>query len=309
MALVTIFCSFSMLAPIAALLAALMIRSTALNHHQLTIIFTPPILAMHGLNLSFLSDLGGIPLQFISVLHSLWTMDLLLWRDPRRDCKLIHRTSAHIKSNTKVQKENQRVWEEAYPESMARRASWVWNLVWSRRYTNWNTGHPNSTSLHKHQPSPMICSISYIRQTFPEMLLIYICLDIATYLSSPDPYWSSPSSLSISAPFSSPGLQLPNLLSSILASGSFARVTRTAIMAFRYYVSLQLGYWIGILPILLFGRWRILGAEWGKPHAWPPFLGGFGMIGERGVRGFWGDTWHQSMRYVRPSKYHYRHMY
>jgi hypothetical protein len=172
MALVTILRSFSMLAPIAALPAALMIRSTALNYHQLATIFTPTILAMHGLNLYFLSDLGGIPLHFISVLHSLWTMDLLLWRDPRRDFKLTHRTSAHINSNMKVQKENKRVWEEAYPESMTRRASWVWNLVWSWRYTNWNTGHPNSTSLHKNQPSPTISSISYIRQTFPKILLM-----------------------------------------------------------------------------------------------------------------------------------------
>jgi len=124
--------------------------------------------------------------------------------------------------------------------------------------------------------------LSYIRQTFPEMLLMYICLDIVTYLSSPDPYWSSPSSLSISAPFSSSGLKLPNLLSSILTSGSCAGAIRTAIMAFRYYASLQLGSWIGILPILLFSHWRILGAEWGAPHAWPPFLGGFGAIGEKG---------------------------
>jgi hypothetical protein len=172
---------------------------------------------------------------------------------------------------------------------MTRRASWVWNLVWSWRYTNWNTGHPNSTSLHKNQPSPTISSIFNIRQTFPEILLMYLCLNIITYLSSPNIYWTSSSSLSISAPFSSLELQLPNFLLSILASGSFARAAVTAIMAFRYYASLQLGYWIGILPILLFGYWRILRAEWGKPHAWPPFLGGFGMISERGVRGFWGD--------------------
>jgi hypothetical protein len=62
MALVTILRSFSMLAPIAALPATLMIRSTALNHHQLATIFTPPILAMHGLNLYFFSDLGRNPL-------------------------------------------------------------------------------------------------------------------------------------------------------------------------------------------------------------------------------------------------------
>jgi hypothetical protein len=309
MALVIIFRSLGILAPIAVLPAALTISSTTLNHHQLAAIFALPILAMHGLNLYFLSDFGGIPLQFISVLHSLWTMDLLLWRDPRRDFKLLHRTSGPIKSNTKIKKENQLVWEEAYPELMTRRASWIWNLVWSWRYTNWNTGHPKSTTLHKYQPSPAISSISYIRQTFPEMLLMYLCLDIVTYLSSPDPYWSSPLSLSISAPFSSPGLQLPNLLSSILASGSFARATRTAIMAFRYYASLQLGYWISILPILLLGHWRILGAEWGTPHAWPPFLGGLGMISEKGVGGFWGDTWHQSMRYVRHFQTHHQHKY
>jgi hypothetical protein len=123
MALVIILRSLSILAPIAALPAALMVPSTALNHHQLATIFASPILAIHSLNLYFLSDFGGISLQFISVLHSLWTMDLLLGRDPRKDFSLIHRTSANIKSNTKIQKENQQVWEEAYPESMTRKAS------------------------------------------------------------------------------------------------------------------------------------------------------------------------------------------
>jgi hypothetical protein len=181
MSLVTILRSLSILAPIAALPVPLMIPSTAFNHHQLATIFAPPILAMHGLNLCFPSDFGGIPLQFISVLHSLWAMDLLLWRDPRRDFKLIHRTSAPITSNKKAKKENQPVWEEAYPESMTRRVGWFWNLVWSWRYTNWNTGHPNSTSLHKHQPSSTISSLSYIWNTLPGMLLMYLCLDIVTF--------------------------------------------------------------------------------------------------------------------------------
>lgn len=169
---------FTMISPILLLPSALMVSPTILNHRKLANIFLPPIIAIHGYNLYYLSDFGGITLQFITVLHSLWTLELLIWRDPRRDFNLIHRYPSYV-ANKSIQNRElinregtdlqplpaQHVWQEPYPATIVRRSAWVWLLVWSWRYTNWNTNHPNSTALHKYQPSPAHSSISYIRKT------------------------------------------------------------------------------------------------------------------------------------------------
>lgn len=120
-------------------------------------------------------------------------------------------------------------------------------------------------------------------------------------MSALDPFWlPTAGTIPISTPLPFAPPSLPKYLSAILTSEVFARWFRTTIMLHRLYASLLLEFWIGIgIPFILLGHLGVLSDLWGKPYAWPPYLNGFSAISERGIRGFWGETWHQSMRYVR----------
>lgn len=134
------------------------------------------------------------------------------------------------------------------------------------------------------------------------MLAVYLSLDIVTYLSSFDHFWSSapfPASIPISTPLPFPFLNsLPQFLSGLFKSEVLAKLVRTYVMAYQLYISMMLEFWVGIMPFLLFGHLGVIGDEWGSPNSWPPFFGDLGVISDRGIRGFWGETWHQSMRFV-----------
>jgi len=120
MALLVVLRSLSIIAPICLLPCALMIPESALNHRKLAISFTTLIFVIHGFNLCFSHKFGDTPLQLIAVSHSLWTLDVLVWRDPRKDFKLIHRTSAKLKHDSPAKPV--RLWQESYPQSISRRA-------------------------------------------------------------------------------------------------------------------------------------------------------------------------------------------
>ena len=172
--------------------------------------------------------------------------------------------------------------ELPYPTLFAKRLPWVLTLLASIRLDSWKTGR---RSHDKSQP-PLAGSVS--RKTFVARTIVgfvrgYLVLDLTRAYESYDPYFTDPS-IPISTPSDIPWTSAipPQLL-------------RSAITGLQTWALIsQLFYLPCLLPVAL-NALGLLSDEW-SPHNWSPYFGPSRVVLLYGVRGFWSQYWHQSMR-------------
>ena len=73
------------------------------------------------------------------------------------------------------------------------------------------------------------------------------------------------------------------------------RPFRSLIIGAQVWVGLSQLIYLPFLVLVGINAVRLLADEW-SPHMWHPFFGDPKVILSHGVRGFWGQYWHQSMR-------------
>ncbi|KAL2352363.1 hypothetical protein BJ546DRAFT_1064108 [Cryomyces antarcticus] len=294
--------SISYFIPLLLLPAALLIPPLVLSRWQLCSLFLPLIYA--SLIHAWLS-IGGLDVLSMNVF--LWSTFLLALKDPRRDFKRVHlgpkpagAPQQHQLNGTsnhgcvgKSRKAEGHSRDESYPADFINRLAWVGTLLVSLRLFNWKTGDTFHDAL---QPRPPAHSsrkrflIHAVLCTVRGWLLPDAC---AFYIQT-DPYFRT-SALSIAAPYPPPQANTPLALALLRLLPP--RLLRTSIITTQAFALVSLQYYLPSIPAVLLNSINLLPAS-RSPHTWPPFFGPFSAVLDRGIRGLWGQAWHQEFRYL-----------
>ncbi|KAK4542980.1 hypothetical protein LTR36_005978 [Oleoguttula mirabilis] len=316
--------SVSYFIPLVLLHIAILIPRSSLPQWQSISLFMPVIV---GCTAHAWWEMGGV--DVISVDRLLWALLLLVLRDPWKDFRRVIRGGGDVKGGGNANKagmeirtgvpaaadgggvseqttaliqptnhevdrkadldSNKADWsvrmeDQPYPATLYSRLSWVAVLLISIRLTNWKINTPSHDRSQPRLPA-FHSRTAFAKHAVLSFIRGYIILDLTRAYISHDPYFTDPT-VSIRSPLPSPtSLQLapPQLLRSLVVGAQ-----AWALLSQMFY-----------LPCLLPVGLHALGwlpDEW-SPHNWPPYFGSPRAIFSQGVRGFWGQYWHQTMRW------------
>ena len=297
--------SFSYFVPFLLLPTALLIPPSILSHVQLCSLFLPVI---YGCLFHAWFKMGCT--DVISMDVALWSLNLLALQDPRRAFRSIQIRTESPTGKTHEDETpgkaaiigppppanqygsthtRQDVWEESYPSELSKRVPWVLSLIVSIRLRDWKIG---VSSHDKLQPSSRLSRASFLKHALAIILQGYIIMDTAGLYVETDPYFSR-SNMSIDASFP----HHPPSISSTLAMVRMLppRLVRASVVAAQTYATVTLLFFIPTLPLLALNALGLLPDQW-SPQAWAVFFGPVSAVARKGVRGLWGEWWHQEMR-------------
>ncbi|KAL1588918.1 hypothetical protein WHR41_02581 [Cladosporium halotolerans] len=274
--------SLSWFVPIILLPIALLIPRSVLSRWQNIAIFVPVIV---GSTIHAWIAMGSIDVPTMDIL--LWALFLLVFKDPwtefaqlKPNAQASNTTVQHTKQQhdpkpTPGPTNNNSYTSTPYPPTLRARLPWTLNLLTSLTLSNWHISHP---SHDKHQPRPPASPTrtAFLSHTLFHALLAYATLDLTSALTTTDPYFTSPSApLTSPHPFHHLPLPSPILRPTLIALQSHALISSLLPLPS-----------LALLPTPL------------SPHAQPPYFGPASALLSRGLAGFWGAYWHQTMRWV-----------
>jgi Membrane bound O-acyl transferase family len=176
-------------------------------------------------------------------------------------------------------------WQEM-PERLLPRIGWIFDLISSARGIHWSwddLGHgslpssPVNEEVKFQSNNTLLCNCS-------RLVVAYLCLDLLKVIMISDPYFLGRIDHSV-----------PELLPTVLTSPLMVHFYRLLITFMAICTSIYLITGIqSLINVNILGP-RILGVH-GESWMYPPANGRFSAILDRGLRGFWGDWWHQLFR-------------
>ena len=275
----------ALLAANGLLFAALLISPSAMSHRYLAAAFLPLILMNN-----FHAWQGG--LGFFSVVQSFWATELLLFRNPREDFKILRRRKGRSDTKDPRNSIEYELWKEPYPESLWNRVWWVTKLGCSHRFIGWDTGG-NRSQFETREAERGLSRGKWLLWRFLSAIWCFLVVDAVNSYQAVDPYFRD--GLHIDAP-------LPSFLTGFLG-GSVSywfmpRTIRTIAFGLQQYCIFSL---TGSLPAIVcvsLGGVGVIDDFWGNPLNWPPLMGNPFVIIQSGLCGFWGKVWHQLFRNV-----------
>jgi hypothetical protein len=293
--------SWSYFIPLLLLPLGLLVPPSTLSHGQLCAMILPTSLAATA---HAWLTLGGTDVISTDCLYM--TLFLYVFKDPRQEFKRVVKLRSYgdLKcTNWQGQKKSKRnedivesehVFLETYPEVFSDRLTWAMMLLQSRPLHDWiigNTGHDRRTVAPFQHPTRLSFTVNVLSRLLPVLLVF---LPLSKQLAMDDPYFSDPY-WSISSPYQPSSTQ--TVTTTFLRSTIPPFVLRPLTMAM-YAYSLLLGLFLPpiLMPVLL-SAMRLIPEDW-SPHTWHPQFGPFYAILDYGVRGFWGQWWHQQMRHI-----------
>ncbi|KAK5174177.1 uncharacterized protein LTR77_001257 [Saxophila tyrrhenica] len=234
----------------------------------------------------------GPAVDVISVDLLLWSFYFLCFKDVQnRFVYVVKRGSTNgddeqfsdaAKHKTDAQAAPSRIIEEQYPAKLSERLNWIGTLLVSIRMKHWKVG---DASHDRRQPPELAfrSRSAFMNLAIRSFVRGYLILDFTRAYISYDSYFTD-ANVSISSPLPSRTLDFVP-----------PQVFRSAILAAQAWAAIsQLMYLPCLLPLGL-NALGWLPDEW-SPHHWAPLFGPISVIAQRGVRGFWGEYWHQAMR-------------
>lgn len=293
--------------PFFLLIAALCTDPSILSHGQLCLLFLP---AIYAFQVHSWSLMHGV--DVISICLSLWSFVLLVCHDPRKDFRRIYLKRGDqltkksdqtkicdVTDPTRKVEHSQRTEddsfyrEEPYPLSFPRRLGWVLTLLPSLRLPSWLISLP---SHDRTQPPIGTTRAAFFRTALRSILEGYLILDLASLYTPYDPYFHR-SGVAVDSPYPQPSISTPTIIITLWAARIPPRLLRTTILAAQIYALIpRLFPHAGMVPLAL-DYFNLVSDAW-SPHTWPPFLGSFSYVLSRGMRGLWGQWWHQTNRHL-----------
>lgn len=291
------------------LFVVLLIPPTALSHKLMRTLFLPMVWAciVHAWY-----EIGGVEVMSFTV--GLWAVRLMGVNDGRgfRRVRWRERSERHgegsereengalasidddaresMRSNDKRKLERrQDVTEETYPEGFIERVQWVSGLLVSLRLSGWKTGEERHDRA---QPAKRMSRIAFAKHALLYIVSDFLILDATFFYVKYDPYFTA-SGMGVDAPFPALGSNIPAVLSYLWMLPP--RIVRCSVLAAQVLAMVSGMFYLPTLPAALLNGIGILPDEW-SPHTWPPFFGNFEAMAERGLRGLWGEWWHQVNR-------------
>ena len=176
--------------------------------------------------------------------------------------------------------------EQPYPPTLWPRLLWIGTLLSSIRLSNWKI---NTPSHDRFQPLPPGFSSRKAFALYAVTCFVrgYLTLDLTRAYISFDSYFSN-LAVSISSP-------LPFAALEVLP----ARLVRSMVLGAQVWALIGQLFYITCLVPVVANYYGWLAIEW-SPHYWTPFFGSPGYIFTHGVRGLWGQYWHQVRLISRP---------
>jgi len=303
--------SFSYFVSLILLPIALLIPRSLLKKWQNVFLFLP---IMTACTVHAWWCMNSVDVISVDVL--LWALFLLALRDPWKDFRLMVPTSrqedqakkrravAEVRNGLPTASESDGAGEQTtllqpadepapddkgpayieqpYPKSLWRRLPWAGTLLVSIRLNDWKIHAP---SHDKTQPAPPAFTTrrSFLAYSILSFLRGYLVLDLTRAYIDHDPFFTNQTiPITSPLPFAIPFLPPPLLRTMLVGAQAWALIS-------------QMFYLPCLLPVGL----NALGAlpdQW-SPHTWPPYFGPPSAIFLHGVRGFWGQYWHQTMRW------------
>ena len=274
--------SHSYFIPIALLPIALLIPRNVLSRWRSICLFMPLIVAS---TVHAWVQMNGVDVISVDVL--LWSLYLLALKDPWNDFRYVGLTQ-----NRRAQRqpsENAELLDKrecagvSYPPALLERLPWVGTVLVSIRLHGWKIGQPSHVELHSRTGGFEASRAGFVKKSLTSFVRGYLALDVARAYQTFDPYFNDLST-SISSPLSFDGIQILPL-----------QLFRSFIIAAQGWALLSQLMYLPCLLLVGLNAMRCLPDDW-SPHTWQPFFGEPKVILDRGVRGFWGQYWHQAMR-------------
>ncbi|CZT52700.1 uncharacterized protein RSE6_14059 [Rhynchosporium secalis] len=299
--------------------AALLTPTSVLSHTKLAVSFVPLIWSCHFYAWNF-------GFGYISAIHALWSAELLLFRDPRKDFGLLHFetkppapsplpaaatldamkdgnrremnvASVNLKDGNKDKSKvithvsHTTGWTEPYPQSLWKRFVWVSKLVLSLRYNGWVTSDSQKALFTSQLPPPRRSRLIFIIQKLCVVGCCFVVLDAVHYYQHFDPYMQIETSIDEAFPRRLGGFFARHYLGFLSP-----RCVRIMVFGLEQYCNFTL---LGTTPAVVFvalGGIGLVDDFWGSVENWPLIMGNPFAIARKGLRGFWGDFWHQLFR-------------
>ncbi|KAJ4985216.1 hypothetical protein SVAN01_09258 [Stagonosporopsis vannaccii] len=294
--------SWSYFVPLILLPLGLLVPPSILSHGQLGAIILPISIAA---TLHSWLTMGGNDVISTDCLYM--TLFLYLFKDPRRNFKRATRfegregpeESHELRTNRSMKGykllKKRPVVLETYPETFTGRLAWAMMLPQSRPLHDWiigNSGHDQRVLYSSQHPTRLDFTTDMLSRMLP---VLFIFLPLSRQLARHDSYFDN-TAWSIFDPTES-GHGGEGKIASLIRGLLPLFVLRPIVMAM-YAYSLLLTLFLPpmALPVLL-NALRIIPDSW-SPHTWRPHFGPFSAIMKHGIRGFWGQWWHQQMRHI-----------
>ncbi|KAF9693525.1 hypothetical protein EKO04_008238 [Ascochyta lentis] len=294
--------SWSYFVPRLLLPLGLLVPPSTLSHGHLCAVILPISLVatMHAWLV-----LGGNDVLSTDSLYM--TLFLYAFKDPRRDFRRVIRAgpdeAPQANDFLDESKGSERIVEskpillEAYPENFKGRLAWAMQLPQSRPLHDWiigNAGHDRRVLLPFQHPTRTKFIIDILLRLSP---VLSIFLPLSKQLAEDDPYFSDPT-FSIFGPYSQGSSRSSRRRTVVLLRTMLPAVVLRPLTMAMYLYSLLLGLFLPpmLLPVLL-NAVGLVPDKW-SPHTRRPRFGPFSAIMNYGVRGLWGQWWHQQMRHV-----------
>ncbi|OCT46719.1 hypothetical protein CLCR_01958 [Cladophialophora carrionii] len=238
---------------------------------------------------------GSIGVGLNSALFTVLAVNFVLLYDPRKFKRLVLRptvqgtktagpadlkwTGTHDRLDSAVPL----AWE-SMPRSLSRRLFWILDLVTSMRGVHWSWNpspsppYPQSLRVARSDRSA-----TFFR-SLSRFLIDYIFIDLVKCLMIADPYFLGSTRQEVSP-------RLPVSGTSPLALSSY----RLLLGMTGAYLAIDLQYTATVLiQVNVLGS-SVLGLN-ASPVLFPPIWGSPRAVLRTGLRGFWGETWHQMFR-------------
>lgn len=288
--------SLTYFVPLLLLPLGLLVPPSVLSHAQLCAIILPFSIVSTA---SAWYDLGGNDVISTDCLYL--TFFLYLFKDPRRDFRRIIRPQAfdelHLQAIPKgaASMDSRSTILEAYPDTLSRRLTWAMMLPQSRPLHDWiigNPGHDRRALQAFQHPNRFEFALDGCSRLVP---VLFLLMPLSKQLANNDPYFSD-SQWSLLSPIKSDFVG-EGKTAGLMRATLPLFILRPLVMAMYAYSLLITMFLPPMLLVVFLSAARVIPEKW-SPHTWRPHFGPFSAITRYGVRGFWGQWWHQQMRHI-----------
>ena len=284
--------SLSYLVPHILLPIAILTPRSVLSRWQNIAVFVP---IMVGCTIHAWTVMGSVDVPslnglfwaaFLLVLHDPWTKFALLKPDVESNGHIVQSDYTGQNGHPKQQKIKSTYTTVPYPTTLKARIPWTFKLMSALTLDNWLISYQPHDKTQPTPPQPK-SRASFILTMTLHTIIAYLALDLTSALTTTDPYFTNPS-----IPLSSPLPQTtPFSLQTIPP-----RVLRPTLISLQAYALIaNLLPAPALIPSLLNAAGIL--PDNCSPHAWPSYFGPPTSFLERGLTGWWGGFWHQTMRW------------
>ncbi|KIW72395.1 hypothetical protein PV04_00592 [Phialophora macrospora] len=238
---------------------------------------------------------GSIGVGLNSALFTILAVNFVLLYDPRNFKRLVLRPTGQATKTTEPadlkrghihHKQDSVVslaWEPM-PRSLPRRLSWILDLITSMRGVHWSWNPSPSPSYPQSLRVARASRSATFFPTFSRFLIDYFFIDLVKCLMIADPYF-----------LGSTMQEVPPRLSAFVTSPLALYSYRLVLGITGAYLAIDLQYTSSaLMQVNILGS-SVLGLN-ASPVLFPPLWGSPRAVLRKGIRGFWGETWHQIFR-------------